>query len=267
MNLSNSQELELWLDTLKEQGGNLYVVNFYDYYKKHYCDKNSNIPELLLGNINILKNAKDDELFLFANSSDDKFEELMSRRKFVEFDFAAHVFSVLDEQFIKFLPIVIWSSKINLFSTENGHSRMLNKFINDNKLNCIHIRYPGHPELDCEKTIISNVQELYNSITYTGFENIKRYISIVKPHTDAYDSSVFNHGILSYGDKDFHEAYRLNWKLNILRYKSYAQTLNESNLNMHDLKYDTWNVKSPKRKVEYSNQNGGILKLRNQSKN
>lgn len=265
MNLNNSQEIELWLTTLKEQGGELYVVNFYDYYKEHYCDKNSNIPEIFLGNIRILKKAEIYELFLFANSSDAKFEELMSRRKFEEFDFAAHIFSILDEQFIKFLPIIIWSSKINLFSIEHGHSRVLNKFINDNKLNCIHIRYPGHPELNCKKTIISNVQELYNSITYDGFENIKRYISIVKPHADAYDSSVFNHGILSYGNKDFHEAYRSNWKSNILIYKSYAQTLDESNLNIHNLKYDIWNVKSPERKAEYSNQNGGILKLRNKN--
>lgn len=263
MNLDNVRDLDPWLSSLKEQGGELYVVNFYDYYKKNYCDKNSNIPEIFLGNVNILKNAKDDELFLFKNSSDDKFEELMSREKFEQFDFAAHIFSILYEQFIKFLPIIIWSSKINLFAVENGHSRILNKFVNDNKLNCIHIKYPGHPELDCEKTIISNVQELYNSITYDGFENIERQISVVKPHTDAYDSSVFDHGILSYGDKKFHEVYRSNWKSNILKYKSYSLTINESSLKLNDLKYSAWNTNSPDQKVEYSNQNGGILKLRN----
>ena len=266
MNLSNSHELELWLATLKEAGGEVYIIDFHNYYKKHYCDRNLNIPDTFLGNTNLLKNADDDELFLFETLSDAKFEELISTRKLEDFHYAAHIFSVLDEQFIKFLPIVIWSAKINLFTIESGHSRMLNKFINDNKLNCIHIRYPGHPELDCEKNIISNVQELYNSITYIGFENIKRQISIAKPHTDVYDSSVFDYGILSYGDKDFHEDYRLNWKSNILKYKSYALTINESNLKLNDLKFDIWNTRSPNRKVEHSNQNGGILKLRNQSK-
>lgn len=267
MNISNNQEIELWLDTLKEQGGNLYVVDFYDYYKEHYCNKESKIPNILLSNISILKKAETDELFLFANSSDAKFEELMSRKKFEQFDFAAHIFSALDEQFIKFLPVVIWSQKNNLFVIENGNSRIFNKFVNDRQLKCILLEYPGHPEFAGEKTTISNVQELHNSITYPKFENIKRQISIVKPYTEAYDSSVFDHGILFYGDKDFHEDYRSNWKSNILKYKSDAQTLNESDLKLNDFKFDIWNTRSPNRKVEHSNQNGGILKLRNQSKN
>jgi len=260
--LDNKKELEDWFKYLVKQGGNVYSVNFRDYYQENYCDKVSKIPNILLANIDILKNSTVKELSAFSKLSDSNFEELYSMKRLAELDFSAHTFAILDEPFIKFLPTITWSQKYNIFSVENGQSRVFNKYINSLELTCIHVRYPEHPKLDAEKKIISNIDELYHSIVYPGFEDIDRQITVVKPYSDIYDNSVKRLGMLVYGDSKFHLEYRSNWKLNILRYKSYALKMNLLDFNLNNLKYENWKIQSPKYKVEHSQKNGGILKLR-----
>jgi len=260
--LDNKKELDEWFKSLIAQGGNVYSVNFRDYYQQHYCDKVSKIPEILLANTNVLKNSTIKELSAFSTLSDSNFEKLYSMQRLMDLDFAAHTFSILDEPFIKFLPTIVWSQKHKKFSVENGQSRVFNKYINSQELTCIHIRYPGHPELDAERKIILNIDELYHRIVYPTFENSNRRLTIVKPYSDIYDNSVSRHGILVYGDTTFHLEYRSNWKSNILRYHSYALKIDLLNFNLDDLKYENWKTRSPKYKVDYSKENGGILKLR-----
>lgn len=255
MNLYNEKQLNAWLNKITNNGGGIYLIDFYDYYKKIFCDHNG-IPNTLIDSIKLLKQTPPEEIDLYQNCSEEEFNELKNKSKFIKINFAVHSFWSLEITGIKFLPTVIWSEKLQVFRLEKGYARCLSKYLNNNSMNVIWVKYPGHPVIDADLLEIASINELYDRIVYPGFSP-RREIYTSKIHSDFYDKSVHENDLLVYGDNEgLDRTSELDWKKQAKTFRSYALTLDERCLNLDDFKRSNY-------KSSLSKKKGGILKLRN----